>query len=485
MKRIIDTILVAAALSLSVSCQGILDIPSETSWGSGNFPSNESHLNGLLYGGYDYLQSALGSNYLRYGEARSDDFVLAKENNDTWRQILNNSLDTDISGSSWASFYNVIKQANVVLDNIDHVKEISGLENEKSLRGQALVMRAFSYFWIIRIWGDAPLVKTAYKNGAEIEHLSRSPQSEILEFIKEDLKTAKTLLSTSSYTRSTFSYYAACAIYAQVAAWEHDWPTVVSNADIILKNTNYKLASLFDPALDQSLATFMTDDLPGLEYVRMFNSSGVSEVLFELTNNYGDNENNDTLFGFLAYTNHPLKPNDDFVSMIEAGDWRYDVIFYNSDGSKINKLFVGYVRQASAHSVVLLRVSETMLLKAEALINMNDTETDNAVWTKNYEDAMEIINTIRERAGGPSLRYDIESYRDAGQEDLKYLVEKERQIELYCEGHRYFDLYRTGRLIEVMEPINGQNNLASFYWPINLTEIRRSVGHLEQNEYYK
>ena len=112
MKKIIKIAAAAIAFMGISSCQGLLDIPSETSWGAGNFPTVESHIKGLLYGGYDYLQSALGTDFIRYGEARSDNFDLNKENNDTWKQIINNSLDTDISGSSWANFYNVVKQGD-------------------------------------------------------------------------------------------------------------------------------------------------------------------------------------------------------------------------------------------------------------------------------------------------------------------------------------------------------------------------------------
>ena len=68
---------------------------------------------------------------------------------------------------------------------------------------------------------------------------------------------------------------------------------------------------------------------------------------------------------------------------------------------------------------------------------------------------------------------------------MKALIAKERRVELFAEGHRYFDLYRTGKLAEVMGPINGQTNLDSFWWPVNLSEIRRSNGRIEQNVYYK
>jgi len=495
MKRILYIVAAIALSSVMVSCEGFLDVPSKTTWGSGSFPTNEAHLEGVLNGGYDCLQSALGSDFIKYGEARSDNYSI-KKFSDTWNQILTNGLHYSISGSSWYNFYRVIKQANIVLDNIDAIKESKGVDNYSSLKGQALTMRAFAYFWIVRIWGDAPLVTKAYTSGNLIENLSRSPSSEILAFIKQDLDAAISLLSSTKYERATFSHAAARAIRAQVAAWEGDWATVVASADPVLggskislanpvNNSNYKLASLYSTEYDPSSGDFIMSVVPSLEYVRMFNSSNISESIFELAYIYANNENNDSLFGVLSNTNYPLMPSDAAYNRFLFQDWRYYANFYDQGGQKALKHLIGYVKNSSAHSIVLLRVSETALLKAEALINLNDTETDPEVRKANYEMAMAIINTLRERAGGESLKYDIEAYRTVGQDELKNLVAEERFLELYCEGHRYFDLYRTGKLIEVMEPINGQNNLSSFYWPVNIDEIRRSNGLIEQNEYYK
>ena len=485
MKKIFKSAaVILSALSLA-SCQDILDIPSETAWGAGNFPTTESHIKGLLYGGYDNLQSALGTDFIRYGEARSDNFDLAKENNDTWKQILNNTLDTGISGSSWSSFYNVIKQANLVIDNIDKVRETSGVKNYNSYLGQAKVMRAFAYFWIVRIWGDAPLVKKAYAKSGDIENLGRAPQAEILAFLKDDLLSARSLLNSKSYERTTFSHAAANAILAQVYAWEHDWVNTVNYANSVIGSAGYKLVSLYDSEIDPNLASFVEEVLPNLEYSRMFNSSGLDETIFEMAYNYADNETNDGLFNLLSYTNHPLKPFDTLYEAFEMGDWRYQVCFYKADGTRSTKMLMNYTRQSMAHSIVLLRLAETMLLKAEALANINDTETDSEAKAKNTKEILDILNAIRVRAGGDSFKYDEEEFKTLPQDTVKDLIAKERRVELFCEGHRYFDLYRTGKLAEVMGPINGQTNLDSFWWPVNLSEIRRANGRITQNEYYK
>ena len=98
---------------------------------------------------------------------------------------------------------------------------------------------------------------------------------------------------------------------------------------------------------------------------------------------------------------------------------------------------------------------------------------------------MDLVNAIRTRAGGVNLEIDPIDYEDKTLDELKEIVAQERKLELAFEGHRYFDLVRTGKVFEVMEPINGQNDPRSVVWPIHLDEIRDSNGLIEQNEYYK
>jgi hypothetical protein len=133
----------------------------------------------------------------------------------------------------------------------------------------------------------------------------------------------------------------------------------------------------------------------------------------------------------------------------------------------------------------LLRLAETVLLKAEALVYLNDTEVDPIKQAANIKAAMELINLIRNRAGGKNMIIPESTYTNLGLEQIKEIVLQERKLELAFEGHRYFDLIRTGNVVKFMEPINGQNNPLSFVWPIHLNEIRNSNGLIIQNEYYK
>ena len=142
-------------ISAGFSACSLLELEPTTSWSTENTPKEESHLYGILYGGYNTLQSDLSINFLIYGEMRGDAFYNNAFNVNT-DKVVNNSLDNNISQASWYNYYRAIKQANVVIKFTPQVLEAGGISTEKAndVMGQAYCLRAFAYFWIIRIWGE-------------------------------------------------------------------------------------------------------------------------------------------------------------------------------------------------------------------------------------------------------------------------------------------------------------------------------------------
>src|SRR5699024_5172423 len=132
-------------------------------------------------------------------------------------------------------------------------------------------------------------------------------------------------------------------------------------------------------------------------------------------------------------------------------------------------------------NIVLLRLADLYLLKAEAIMALEDTDDSR-------NEAMELVNTIRNRAGGETFEIPAAAYLDRSeysQDDIMNLILEERKFELAYEGQRWFDLVRTGKAIEVMQESRDlELDPRSLVWPIHIDEIRR--GRLiEQNEYYR
>lgn len=89
----------------------------------------------------------------------------------------------------------------------------------------------------------------------------------------------------------------------------------------------------------------------------------------------------------------------------------------------------------------MMRMANIMLLRAEALNKLN-----------RGDEALSIVNDIRSRVGYlKDAKLEVSSVNNTN--EVENLILQERQLELFGEGHRWFDLMRTGHLIEVMDPI--------------------------------
>ena len=121
-----------------------------------------------------------------------------------------------------------------------------------------------------------------------------------------------------------------------------------------------------------------------------------------------------------------------------------------------------------------MRLADILLLKAEALVELGRPG-----------EAADIVDEIRARAGVPPLPDGL------GQDKMRLAVENERQLELYMEGQRWFDLLRNGRMEEVMQDAVDHNGDKMIQ---DASRLRRLMpvpqdqidinGNLTQNEGY-
>ena len=124
--------------------------------------------------------------------------------------------------------------------------------------------------------------------------------------------------------------------------------------------------------------------------------------------------------------------------------------------------------------VVLMRLADAYLLRAEARLQQN-----------NAAGAADDINVVRERAAVPGMEASMQIA--AGDVDLDFLLD-ERAREMYGEHARWWDLTRTGKLVERVRLHNVQAapNIQDYHIvrPIGQDQIDRTVGGYPQNPGY-
>ena len=437
------------------------------------------------------MQKALGAGVIIYGEMRSDIHYCNRSSEVDFDNIVNNNITAYNKHASWASFYQIIQQANLVIANANEMVEKGIVANDtaQQVLAEAYAMRAFTYFWIVRIWGEAPLVLQPSIGDKYDSRMKKSSVDDIFDSILNDIEMAKSLISDNG-SRTHFTLSSVYALQAQVCTWLKDWEGVLQanshffeEDGVTLKDIGYSLATLYDSKNSYTDNNYISNS----EYAGIFNVGKSKESIFELGYSIDDNALSNSLYNVFD----AVRPKGEVKSRYTKNksiDWRCAINFYGNS-PKLTKYFIEFSDyNLETRNVVLLRLGEIVLLQAEAYINLIAEAATPAEIDNLKNKGIEMLNIIRKRAGGEAYLINAESYESEDPEminSLKILVAEERYKELFGEGYRYFDLIRTGTLLEIMGPVNGQYDMLSAVWPIHYNEILYSNGAIEQNVFYR
>ncbi|GAA3945839.1 RagB/SusD family nutrient uptake outer membrane protein [Chitinophaga oryziterrae] len=370
----------------------------------------------------------------------------------------NNLLETDgfVYNQFWSSIYNTVYEANAVLEGVSESTTLTS-RIKLQLRGEALFLRAFSYFYLVNLFGDVPLVtNTAW---AKNNLLQRSPVGKIYSQIEIDLKEAQTLLpqdySITNGERIRATSWAATALLARVYLYTGNWNNAEIESDKVISKTD--LYALQDNLNDVFLKN---------------NNEAIWQLQVSADRSpYATRE----AFNFVprgsSYPNYYIT--SQLLGSFEKDDKRLTV-WVGISGSSPSYYYPSKykIRQGTSGSTneyyTLLRVSEQYLIRAEAKAEQN-----------NLEGAVSDLNIIRARAGLTDLSAAL------NQEMMRKSIAQENRVEFFAElGHRWFDLKRTNQAAVILKSIKGENwQNTDVLYPIPLSE-RKIDPSLIQNPGY-
>ncbi|MBD1421699.1 RagB/SusD family nutrient uptake outer membrane protein [Sphingobacterium chuzhouense] len=455
MKKYITKWIAFLSVLLMGSCS-FLDKEPISSFSAQGFYKSTSDAQAGVYGIYEAMQSSFQLNFAYWGEGRAD----AVETNHAGDPFAlhQNTLTPIITSSNWNNLYTVISRANYAVKYIPEVfeDETSPLRNQ--LIGQARALRAIAYFYLVRVWGDVPFTLEPYESIQQDLFLSKTDKETILNQIVEDLSYASEFCSPNyggERDRVLITRGGADGILTQVYMWRKQYQQAITTAERVTDNPLYSLVSISD-------------------WNNMFSAGLSSESVFEV--GYNEVQKNSMRVLYALGNDASYFPSQRFMNSFEEGDLRRSKIWDNTQVQprKIWKFFgEGFNDESpdpSQNNIILVRLADIMLLKAEAHARLNDNSL-----------ALPLLNNIRNRAGLVALT-EVTAIEEYG--DVVSAIMHERSIELCFEGHRWFDLVRTDKAIEVMEPITGLKDSRNILWPIHEDAINRNP-NLVQNEFYR
>ena len=252
MKNIKHILILLLLSVMTFSCaEDFLDKAPMDQLSSATFWSDEKDAQAGLIAIYDALQPPTDGNPYRGCASWASLGVLAditpigfERQNQRLRPVGDGVHDGSnvYLATAWTLGYRGIVRANDFLTNIDNI-EFSGANAEQAkniMKGEAMFLRAMNYYWLVELFGDVPL----FTHVPTVEDAStpRSPKSEVIKLIKEDLTFAIANLprrADAEIGRATKG--SAMALLVKTALYDRDWATAASVSEDIMELGDYDL----------------------------------------------------------------------------------------------------------------------------------------------------------------------------------------------------------------------------------------------------
>lgn len=468
------TIIVFTILGLFASCsEDKIQLNPISQENSGNFYKTPEQIEKAVVAVYDGLQLSgqYGKYFIYLMEVRSDN---SRQQSVTSSGGIYGDLDlfrmeptSNIVDLAWSDCYKGIQRCNIVLNRIESVSNNPKMNTQI---GEAKFIRALTYFNLVRLFGDVPLVTIEYDDPFEAFNLGRTPKAEVYAQIIKDLTDAGTLLENNSIRPGGANKNASFALLGKVHLTLGNIEEAIASlkkvSGVLLPNylDNFGVAnensneSLFEVQFKKGGIG------EGSPYANLFTPFGaVSELIGGVGTASGDN-----------------LPTQDLYNSYQLGDLRRDVtIGKTSNGVYYTKKYIDkpFKDLDADNNFIVLRYADVVLMLAEA---MNEQG-----YIANGE-AFTHLNKIRNRAGLSSLTAaDV-----SDQNSFRVAVSNERRWELAFENHRWFDLIRTGNAVEVMNAHKSESGILNtvtndkLLFPIPQSQVDATNGKIAPNPGY-
>lgn len=358
----------------------------------------------------------------------------------------------------WSSAYNIVYLANSLLEGVENSTSMS-LPVKLQLSAEARFIRAYTYFYLINLYGDVPLVLTT--DYRENQLISRNSKEEIYFQIIEDLELAIPDLKSSYSTgeRTQVTKYAGIALLARVYLYLEEWSKAEDlSSEVISQSSTFEL-------LQDLNEVFLANSREAIWQISPAGAGGVSTHTKE-----GNLFIIHPIFSFTA----SVQLKDQFVATFHEEDLRLShwIGFHENMNSFFPfkyKIWNTNEWPIPEYSMVL-RLAEQYLIRAEARAKQNDLDA-----------AVEDLDKVRARAGLGSI---LQIYPEINQELLLKEILEQRRKELFGEwGHWWFDQKRFGVAQENLGSENSNFETTDLLYPIP-EEERLKNPKLSQNPGY-
>ncbi|UII21990.1 RagB/SusD family nutrient uptake outer membrane protein [Fulvivirga ligni] len=488
-------VLLSIAMIVFTSCDDYLEREPLARYSEDNYPVG-SGLSSYVFGMYSSLRdyNVHTFAFVVATNVRSEDADKGSTPSDgaSTREFDDFTLtpSNGLVNGFYQGHFDGISQANNVLAQADSLRESVTEYDYNVARAEALFIRAYLYFNMVRAFGGVPLVTS---NVTETVSIPRSTASQVYDQIEEDL------LEAISFLPETWGHeyvgrvnkYVAEGILAKVYLYQQRWADALAMSQNVINSGRYDLNTSYDEIFTEegennSGSIFEVQALKNSDF--QTNDFGCQYAVVQGVRGSGDWNLG---WGFNV-------PSDQLDAAYENGDPRRDAtILYAGEttpyGETVPDFDTGVpnprynqkvytnpaYREATSGqggwwvNVRILRYADVVLMAAEAANELGQTV-----------ESLEKLEMVRARARG-ELNV-LPEVTTTDQAELRDAIRHERRIELAMEHERFYDIVRWGIASDVLHAAGKTNYTQGKHelLPIPQAQIDLSGNVLTQNPGY-
>jgi hypothetical protein len=462
---------------------------------SEDFFNTEEDYQDALVAAYDYLQST--SKFVQFAEIASDNTLCGGESatDSPYVQQIDDMIHSAVGQSDgglrtmWQWMYEAVNRCNYIMEFQDK----TDFSNKTNVIAQTRFLRAYYNFILVKWWGDVPMLVDQRIRFGDQFSIPRTPKSEVYALIEQDLIFAANNLNYTGYETGRVTKGAAQALLGKVYLYQDKFAESADVLEDLINNGPHRL--LTTEEYPDMFERYNENNIESVFEIQYSDVDGGSYGCFQcLEGNYAAFFNGPRGFfdstGFFDNGYSFNVPVQEVVDAFEEGDIRleYSILDmakyiednpgsswdntqgYEQTGYFNRKIMArqgdlnnGDAALTNPDNYRAIRYADVLLMAAEALNRGGISDSR----------ALGYLNEVRNRA----MLGDVA----ATGTNLTTAIWKERRVEFVGEGHRFFDLVRTGRAGAEIDGFQvGKHEL----FPIPIEEILLSGNQWENNPGY-
>lgn len=483
-----STVILALSLLVTTSCSDeFVDVDPVYSLDSENYFNSESDYNNALIGAYDMLHSSYIN--VLMGEIASDNTLSGGEaaTDTPGIQQVDAMTHTAVNGNLknlWDWMFAGVQRCNYILE----FKDKTDFANKNQVIAETRFLRAYYHFELVKWFGGIPLKGDKRFSLNDEKTIPRSSVDEVYASIESDLLFAVQNLNPSAAQTGRATKGAAQALLGKAYLYQNKFAPAAAIFDQLITTNTYSLVANYNAIFEhtgenglESVFEIQYTDAQGADFGCLQCSEGNVAVGFNGIRNYSgpffDGGYSFNVPTQEAFNSFEVGDNRRNVAILDIEAWATANNATYGTGYKHTGFFnrkylarkgdtnIGDQNLTNPNNYRSIRYADVLLMAAEA-----HNRSGNDIKAKDY------LNLVRRRAFGDT-NHEITATGTA----LTDFIWNERRVELMGEGHRFFDLVRTGK---AAQKITGFTSNKNELFPIPFEEIQFSNGNWQQNPGY-